>query len=205
MKRGRNQRRRPGGGNPNRALDSNGPDVRIRGTANQIYDKYLALARDASSSGDRVKAESYLQHAEHYFRLIRSMQPAQLPNQQSGGNDIDSDQPGLDDGDDNGRRDTRPTPREERNNRAPAAAPEAKSEEQSDEPAAATEAKASEAKANEAPAPEVKANEAKAGEARAGEPEEEKKPRRRRQPRKAVKKDDSSTEEATPATAAAAE
>ena len=71
MKRGRNQRRRPGGANPNRALDSNGPDVRIRGTANQIYDKYLALARDASSSGDRVKAESYLQHAEHYFRVIR--------------------------------------------------------------------------------------------------------------------------------------
>ena len=55
MKRGRNQRRRQGGGpNPNRALDSNGPDVRIRGTAQQIYDKYLALARDAQSSGDRV-------------------------------------------------------------------------------------------------------------------------------------------------------
>ncbi|MEO1135299.1 MAG: DUF4167 domain-containing protein, partial [Pseudomonadota bacterium] len=49
MKRGRNQRRRQGP-NPNRALDSNGPDVRIRGTANQIHDKYLALARDASSS-----------------------------------------------------------------------------------------------------------------------------------------------------------
>ena len=98
MKRGRNQRRRPGGGaNPNRALDSNGPDVRIRGTANQIYDKYLALARDASSSGDRVKAESYLQHAEHYFRLIRSMTPAQAP-QHASTND-DSDQPSLDDND----------------------------------------------------------------------------------------------------------
>lgn len=74
MKRGRNQRRRQGV-NPNRALDSNGPDVRIRGTANQIYDKYQALARDATSSGDRVKAENYLQHAEHYYRLIRAMQP----------------------------------------------------------------------------------------------------------------------------------
>lgn len=74
MKRGRNQRRRQGM-NPNRALDSNGPDVRIRGTANQIYDKYQALARDAASSGDRVKAENYLQHAEHYYRLIRAMQP----------------------------------------------------------------------------------------------------------------------------------
>jgi len=50
MKRGRNQRRRQGG-NPNRALDSNGPDVRIRGTANQIHDKYQTLARDAQSAG----------------------------------------------------------------------------------------------------------------------------------------------------------
>ena len=90
MKRGRNQRRRQGV-NPNRALDSNGPDVRIRGTANQIYDKYQTLARDAASSGDRVKAESYLQHAEHYFRLIRSMQPAQPPQQQ--GADAENEQP----------------------------------------------------------------------------------------------------------------
>lgn len=75
MKRGRNQRRRQGV-NPNRAYDSNGPDVRIRGTANQIHDKYLALARDAAATGDRVKAENYLQHAEHYFRLIRAMQPS---------------------------------------------------------------------------------------------------------------------------------
>ncbi|MGF1545592.1 MAG: DUF4167 domain-containing protein [Parvularculaceae bacterium] len=64
MKRGRNQRRRQGV-NPNRAYDSNGPDVRIRGTANQIYDKYLSLARDATSAGDPVRAENYLQHAEH--------------------------------------------------------------------------------------------------------------------------------------------
>ena len=74
-KRGRNnhQRRRQGV-NPNRALDSNGPDVRIRGTAQQIYDKYLTLARDATSGGDRVKAENYLQHAEHYFRVLRATQ-----------------------------------------------------------------------------------------------------------------------------------
>lgn len=95
MKRGRNQRRRQGV-NINRALDSNGPDVRIRGTANQIYDKYQALARDASSSGDRVKAENYLQHAEHYFRLIRSIQPAQpQPNDSV---DADGDQPSIDGG-----------------------------------------------------------------------------------------------------------
>lgn len=90
MKRGRNQRRRQGV-NINRALDSNGPDVRIRGTANQIYDKYLALARDATSSGDRVKAENYLQHAEHYFRLIRSIQPSMPMNNDS--MDADGDQP----------------------------------------------------------------------------------------------------------------
>jgi len=63
-----------GGGNsgPNRSqvFDSNGPDVRIRGTAYQIQEKYMALAKDAASSGDRVMAESYLQHAEHYQRVI---------------------------------------------------------------------------------------------------------------------------------------
>ena len=111
MKRGRNQRRRPGGANPNRALDSNGPDVRIRGTANQIYDKYLALARDASSSGDRVKAESYLQHAEHYFRVIRAMQPAPQPNQQ--GADAEVKAVGQGEGDQqHAQQDTEETPHE---------------------------------------------------------------------------------------------
>jgi hypothetical protein len=94
MKRGRNQRRRQGGMNVNRALDSNGPEVRIRGTASQIYEKYQALARDASSSGDRVKAENYLQHAEHYFRVIRAMQPAQAPQSEQGGEgDFEGEQP----------------------------------------------------------------------------------------------------------------
>ena len=98
MKRGRNQRRRQGGANPNRALDSNGPDVRIRGTANQIYDKYQGLARDAASSGDRVKAENYLQHAEHYFRLIKSMQPAQPPaSQQTESSAGEGEQPSVGD------------------------------------------------------------------------------------------------------------
>lgn len=97
-KRGRNnhQRRRQGV-NPNRALDSNGPDVRIRGTAQQIYDKYQALARDATSSGDRVKAENYLQHAEHYFRVLRATQgpQAQPFDQSSGDADFDGDQPSI--------------------------------------------------------------------------------------------------------------
>lgn len=50
--------------------DSNGPDVRIRGTAHQVADKYMNLAKDAASAGDRVLAESYLQYAEHYIRII---------------------------------------------------------------------------------------------------------------------------------------
>jgi hypothetical protein len=64
--------RHSGGGAPNRSqvFDSNGPEVRIRGTAFQIQEKYMALAKDAASSGDRVLAESYLQHAEHYQRVI---------------------------------------------------------------------------------------------------------------------------------------
>jgi hypothetical protein len=62
--------------NVNRAFDSNGPDnVKIRGHAQHVYEKYQQLARDASSGGDRVLAENYLQHAEHYFRILRSIQP----------------------------------------------------------------------------------------------------------------------------------
>lgn len=111
MKRGRNQRRRQGF-NPNRALDSNGPDVRIRGTAQQIYDKYLSLARDSNSSGDRVKAENYLQHAEHYFRVLRALQPSQSPQSEfgadQGGDDFDGDQPSLHDNADSRFSDPRP-------------------------------------------------------------------------------------------------
>jgi hypothetical protein len=55
-------------------FDSNGPDVRIRGNCYQINEKYVTLARDAASAGDRILAESYLQHAEHYQRMINDMQ-----------------------------------------------------------------------------------------------------------------------------------
>lgn len=71
--------RRPSGSSvPSRhqVFDSNGPDVRIRGNAWQVYDKYLTLARDAQASGDRVKAESLLQHAEHYYRIMLAIQEA---------------------------------------------------------------------------------------------------------------------------------
>lgn len=64
-----------------RTYESNGPDVKIRGTALHIAEKYLQLARDAQSSGDRVAAESYLQHAEHYFRIVAAAQ-AQMPQAQ---------------------------------------------------------------------------------------------------------------------------
>jgi len=65
--RGRNGGRR--GSNRQQLFDSNGPSVRIRGNAFQVHEKYLGLARDAASAGDRVAAENYYQHAEHYFRI----------------------------------------------------------------------------------------------------------------------------------------
>jgi hypothetical protein len=58
------------GGGRNNTFDSNGPGVRLRGTAHQIYEKYLALARDATSAGDRIIAENLFQHADHYYRII---------------------------------------------------------------------------------------------------------------------------------------
>jgi len=65
----RRGRRRPNGhGNGN--VDSSGPSVKVRGSAKQVYDKYLILARDAKSSGDIVVAENYFQHAEHYARIL---------------------------------------------------------------------------------------------------------------------------------------
>ena len=73
------QRSRNGGRkhvNPlSRNFESNGPDVKVRGNAAHVAEKYLQLARDAQSSGDSVMAENYLQHAEHYFRVLRALQP----------------------------------------------------------------------------------------------------------------------------------
>jgi hypothetical protein len=104
--RGRNR----GGGkshNPlTRVYESNGPDVKIRGTANHIAEKYIQLARDATASGDPVAAENYYQHAEHYFRLIaaaqeqlRQNQPYQQQPRPEGG-DIRQEE-NFDDGDEN--------------------------------------------------------------------------------------------------------
>jgi hypothetical protein len=75
----------------NQIFDSNGPDIRVRGNAFQVHEKYLGLAKDALSSGDRILAENYLQHAEHYFRIIEAIneataaeQRARAPQQQPG-------------------------------------------------------------------------------------------------------------------------
>jgi hypothetical protein len=101
--RGRNNSGGGGGNNNNnnnrkgpnpltRSYESNGPDVKIRGSAQQIAEKYATLARDAQSSGDRVMAENYLQHAEHYNRIIAAAQ-AQMPiqNAQQNRDDFDDD------------------------------------------------------------------------------------------------------------------
>jgi hypothetical protein len=77
-----------GGFNPNRTYDSSGPEVKIRGSASHVYEKYLQLARDANSSGDRIMAENYLQHAEHYYRIMAAAaaQQAQYQAQQAAQN-----------------------------------------------------------------------------------------------------------------------
>jgi hypothetical protein len=79
--RGRPTNNRRGPNPLTRSYESNGPDVKIRGNAHHVAEKYLQLARDAHTSGDPVAAENYLQHAEHYFRLIAAAQAAQLAAQ----------------------------------------------------------------------------------------------------------------------------
>ena len=102
--RGRSNGRRGNPNNANRVYDSNGPDVKVRGTAAHIYEKYQSLARDASSSGDRIAAEAYYQHAEHYFRLLMAQQQAEeqrraemearrAPRFNGEGEDMDGEQP----------------------------------------------------------------------------------------------------------------
>jgi len=74
--RGRsNGPRKSGGGfSRNQVFDSNGPDVKVRGNVNQVLEKYLSLAQDASSAGDRIAAEGYYQYAEHYQRQISDLE-----------------------------------------------------------------------------------------------------------------------------------
>jgi hypothetical protein len=67
-----------------RNFESNGPDVKVRGNAAHVAEKYLQLARDAQSSGDPILAENYLQHAEHYFRIVAAAQQQMQPRDQFG-------------------------------------------------------------------------------------------------------------------------
>ena len=107
MKRQRGRGRKPGGGggggggggnHGNRPLESNGPDVKIRGTAAQIYEKYMQYARDSQSGGDRVRYENYLQHAEHYFRIMAATMPRERMQQISdnGGQSYEAQQDAQD-------------------------------------------------------------------------------------------------------------
>ena len=91
MKRSRGRGRKPGN-SPNKTFESNGPDVKIRGNANQIYDKYMQYARDAQTSGDRVAAENYQQHAEHYFRIMAASQPKERPRDDASDDAEDRDE-----------------------------------------------------------------------------------------------------------------
>ena len=68
--RGRPQRKQHGGAPRHGNFDSSGPEGRIRGNAHQVYEKYIGLARDALSMGDRIAAETYYQYAEHYYRIV---------------------------------------------------------------------------------------------------------------------------------------
>lgn len=85
MKRSRGRNRRPGGNqqqnafnNPNRHFESVGPDVKIRGSAQQVLEKYQQYARDAHTSGDRVLSEAYFQYAEHYQRIVAKQTEARV-------------------------------------------------------------------------------------------------------------------------------
>src|SRR5436190_5068420 len=90
------------GQNPmTRVFESNGPDIKIRGTASHVAEKYVQLARDARSSGDPVAAENYYQHAEHYFRLIAAAQEQFRQNQPQPRVDAEMS-PATEDGDDDG-------------------------------------------------------------------------------------------------------
>ena len=98
MRHGTTNRRQRNRGNSNRnggqqkmkVFDSNGPDVRIRGTAHQVNEKYMTLAKDAASSGDRTLADNYLQHAEHYQRIINSWVQEETSNQDAKQSDDNS-------------------------------------------------------------------------------------------------------------------
>ncbi len=103
--RGRGSGRKPQN-NRNQSFDSNGPSGRIRGTATQLHEKYLTLARDASASGDRITAENCYQHADHYYRIVLANQAPPDPYLEEPA-DLDGDDSGYrQNGRDNNGRDS---------------------------------------------------------------------------------------------------
>lgn len=104
-----NNGRRSRGGRPTRrpgplksqTFDSNGPEVRIRGNAHQVLEKYQNLARDAHTNGDRVLAESYYQFAEHYYRIVHESTDPESPGSQRSHQREDRDEGGRNESEDN--------------------------------------------------------------------------------------------------------
>jgi hypothetical protein len=157
-----------------RNFESNGPDVKVRGNAAHIAEKYVQLARDAQASGDSVMAENYLQHAEHYFRIVSAAQPQGAPRaDQFNNNDADGFEDEFDLGDNNRFNNRFSSPERQQQN-----APEPETAE------AGGEASGNETgdNAEAAPQPAPAAAEASAGEgaAEGGEPRRQRRPRRRR-------------------------
>src|SRR6267154_5024006 len=105
--RGRNNGNNPHHNRPRlphriQTFDSNGPNVKIRGNAYQVFERYLAMAREAASSGDRVAAENLYQHAEHYFRIMQAAGEGQQQGQPRLMTPADTEMNGGDDGEGQG-------------------------------------------------------------------------------------------------------
>ena len=116
--RGNNGRRNNTGPRHNN-FDSNGPSVRIRGSATQVYEKYLQLARDATAASDRVMAENLFQHAEHYLRILNAdREESQATRDQGNRDQASNDQPSRD-GNSDGARENSARPQSSNSTRRP--------------------------------------------------------------------------------------
>jgi len=177
-----------------RSYESNGPDVKIRGNAQVIADKYATLARDALSSGDTVMAENYLQHAEHYNRIILAAQPQpredddeQGDSQQQASGD---DRQGRDEGQQQqGRRNRNRRDRDDRNQDTDDAQPAAATGDADESPA---DVAAQPQPVIDGTPAEVREEEAQ----QAADAEEPAKPKRPRKPRKKPAEIDASSDDA---------
>ncbi|MDO5621146.1 MAG: DUF4167 domain-containing protein [Paracoccus sp. (in: a-proteobacteria)] len=144
--RNKSNRQRSLGNIVNRVFDSSGPEGKVRGTPQQIIDKYLTLARDAQLSGDRVAEQSFLQHAEHYTRMLGEAQreqaerQAQFQQHQQNRDDRASQDDSAEDADDSAAPDRAASDRAEREDRRePRREDRSRDERREDRPAAAQE------------------------------------------------------------------